>query len=207
MQLSEFLAYTTIAVLAVLSPGPDFALVVKNSLSSKGTGVYTALGISLGLAIHVTYTLVGIGFIIAKSILLFNVIKYLGAVYLIYIGIKSLLAKTHQIRINNKSSGEKEITNTQAFINGFLTDVLNPKASLFFLGVFTQIIKPYTPLVIKLFYGVEIMLIAFIWYSLLATVLSHNFIKNKIGKIQFKLEKIMGAVLIILGIKVALSTR
>lgn len=207
MGLSEILTFTTIATLAVISPGPDFAVVVKNSLTySKKSGILTALGISLGLVIHITYSFIGLGFIIAQSIFLFNLLKYLGAVYLIYIGFQSLETTAHHNKINISSHKKKEITDTQSLLNGLLTNALNPRVTLFFLGVFTQIIQPNTPLIIKMFYGAEMMVIAFSWFSLLAIILSHSFIKNRIGKIQSYSGKIMGMVLILLGIKVALST-
>ncbi len=188
-----------------MSPGPDFAIVVKNSLISKKAGVFTALGIAIGLVIHVTYTLLGIGLIISRSILLFNVIKYLGALYLIYLGIMALKSKSQETKINSVKT-KQDLNAFSAFLNGFLTNVLNPKATLFFVGVFTQIISPQTPLIIQMFYGVEVMTLAFIWFSFLALTLSLKVIKNKIGKIHVYLEKTMGVVLLALGIKVALST-
>lgn len=88
-----------IHLLAVISPGPDFIMITRNSLIySRRTGIYSAIGLGLGILVHVTYSLVGIGLLISKSILLFNTIKYLGAAYLIYIGYKSITAKASYIR-------------------------------------------------------------------------------------------------------------
>ena|SRR5258708_39313724 len=83
--------------LALLSPGPDFILITRNSLLySRRTGIFSAIGLGLGIIVHITYSLIGIGLIISKSILLFSFMKYLGAGYLFYIGYKSLRAKqTH----------------------------------------------------------------------------------------------------------------
>src|SRR5690242_773964 len=100
----EFLAITLLIVLAAISPGPDFALVVKNSLAYKRTaGIYTALGVSCSLGIHATYSILGLAIIISKSLLLFSLIKYLGAAYLIYIGAQSLLAKREELQKMNMS--------------------------------------------------------------------------------------------------------
>ena len=92
--MTELIAVITITLLAVISPGPDFAMVTRNSLMlSRRAGMLTALGIGLGVLVHVTYTLVGVGLLIQQSLWLFNAIKLVGAVYLIYLGVKMLRAK------------------------------------------------------------------------------------------------------------------
>lgn len=92
--LAQFLTVALVHFLAVVSPGPDFAMVTRNSIIySRKTGIYTSIGIAVGILVHVAYSLLGIGFIIAKSIVLFNIIKFIGAGYLIYIGYKSFRAK------------------------------------------------------------------------------------------------------------------
>ncbi len=204
--MEQLVAYTIIAIMAVISPGPDFAIVIKNSLAySRKAGVYTALGIGMGLSVHVLYTLVGIGFIISRSILLFNLIKYLGAAYLIYLGISALLSKSDYKLTVKYSKKEKELPFHKAFLEGFLTNVLNPKATLFFVGVFTQLIDKSTPLFIQAFYGLEIMTIAFIWFSVLAVVLSHSLVQKRIAGAQKYFVKAMGGILILLGVKVILT--
>src|SRR5579871_852922 len=95
--LAEFITVASLHLLAVMSPGPDFVLISRNSLVySRKTGIYSALGLALGISVHITYSLIGIGYIISKSILIFSTIKFLGAGYLIYIGYKSLRAKPVQ---------------------------------------------------------------------------------------------------------------
>jgi len=98
--LSEFITVAIIHLLAVMSPGPDFVMIMRNSLLySRKTGIYSAIGLGAGIAVHVTYSLIGIGFIISKSVLLFSIIKLLGAGYLVYVGYKSLKA-THNFSQN-----------------------------------------------------------------------------------------------------------
>jgi RhtB (resistance to homoserine/threonine) family protein len=204
--LPELIAVTAITVLAAISPGPDFAVVSKNAISyGRKTGIYTALGIALGLAVHVTYSLVGIGFIIAKSILLFNIIKYLGAAYLIYIGYQALKSKPQNTELQITKEAQA-VSPFKATSMGFLTNALNPKATIFFLSLFTQVISPSTSIGIQLFYGIEIMLIAFVWFTLLSLFLTHSVVRTKISRVQHRVEQVMGVVLIALGIKVALST-
>jgi len=206
MIITELLTVTTITLLAVMSPGPDFAIVSRNSLKySRNAGYATALGIALGLTIHITYSLIGIGLIISRSILLFNILKYLGAAYIIYIGILSLRAKPNTATYEDTDS-HADISLTRAVRMGFLTNALNPKATLFFLALFTQIISPTTAIGVKFLFGAEIMLISLAWFSLLSYLLTIGGVKNVIKGIQHHIERGMGVILLALGIKVAFFT-
>jgi len=202
--LTEFLTVALLHLLAVISPGPDFAVVSKNSLVySRKAGIFCSIGVGLGILIHVTYSLIGIGFIISRSILLFSIIKYLGAGYLIYIGYKSIKSKKNLMA--NQVKIKKQVSPWQSFKTGFLTNALNPKATLFFLSLFTLVIKTSTPLWLKLIYGAEMSIVTFLWFSIVAIILSHQSVKRRFFGVQHHVERFMGAVLIALGIKVALS--
>lgn len=204
--LAQFLTVALVHLLAVASPGPDFAVVTRNSLIySRHIGLYTALGIAAGIMVHVAYSLLGIGFIISQSIIVFNIIKFIGAAYLIYIGYKSLRAKPADLAETEASIPVQPLSLSAAFKNGFLTNVLNPKATLFFLALFTQVIAPATPKVIQLAYGIEMMLLTFAWFTLVSLFFSNVLIRKKIAKVQHRIERVTGIVLIALGIKVALA--
>jgi len=189
--------------LAVVSPGPDFALITRNSLLySRKAGIYSAFGLGLGILIHVTYCIIGVGLIISKSLLLFNLIKYIGAGYLIYIGYLSLTDKYHKLG-NQKNKHSDKKTDPDKFIRmGFITNVTNPKATLFFLSLFTVVIQQNTPVLVKYFYGIIMSLITFFWFTFVSIILSHKIIKEKIAKFQFIFEKIMGFILILLALKI-----
>lgn len=174
---------------------------------SKRTGIFSALGLALGILVHITYSLVGIGLLISKSIVVFSVIKYLGAAYLIYIGIRSIKSNPKQTAEEQTKVTPSDLTSFQAIKTGFLTNVLNPKATLFFLALFTQVIHQTTPLYIKLFYGVEMSLMTFVWFALVSLVFTNKVVKTKFSQIQHYLEKATGLILVALGIKVAVSTR
>ena len=204
--LPELLTIVVIHLLAVMSPGPDFVLVSKNSLMhSRKTGILTSIGLALGILVHVAYSLIGIGLIISKSILLFSILKFLCAGYLLYIGYKSLKAKKSIIS-ETIAKPENELGVIAAIKMGFLTNVLNPKVTLFFFALFTQVINPTTPKAIQLVYGLEMSVMTFLWFALVAIVLSHKLIKDRFVSIQHYLEKAFGIILIALGIKVALSS-
>jgi RhtB (resistance to homoserine/threonine) family protein len=205
--LVEFATVAAVHLLAVASPGPDFALVTKNSLAySRRAGVYSAIGVGLGILVHVAYSLIGIGVLMAQSILLFSLVKFLGAGYLIYIGWKSLRAKPVSTLVLEANAATGDLTPVQAVRMGFLTNALNPKATLFFLSLFTQVISPATPKPIQIGYGLEMCLATMVWFSLLATLLSHPRLRARIRGVQHYVERAFGVILIGLGIKVALST-
>lgn len=208
MYVTQFLTVVIVHLLAVMSPGPDFVMVTRNSLVySRKVGVYTSFGLGIGIAVHVTYCLLGIGLLISQSILLFSIIKYLGAGYLIYIGYKSLKAKPQAEKNEEIQKAEKQISPLSAIRIGFLTNVLNPKATLFMLALFTQVINPGTPRLIESLYGMEMVAMTIAWFSLVSVFFSNPLIKERISKVQHHIERVTGAVLILLGIKVALSSR
>jgi RhtB (resistance to homoserine/threonine) family protein len=200
----EFFAISLLIILAAVSPGPDFAIVTKNSiLYSRRAGTFTALGVSISLLIHATYCILGLAIIISQSLLVFSLIKYLGAGYLIYIGIKSLFAKRETTHLDSLSTSNLHITDWQAFQQGLLCNLLNPKAILFLLAFFTLVIKPGSTLLVEISYGIEIALVHFIWFSFLAYILTHRHVQSTLSKIQFYIVKAMGAVLIAFGIRIA----
>lgn len=203
--LPIFLTVALAHLLAVISPGPDFIMITRNSLIySRRAGIYSAIGLGLGILVHVFYSLVGIGFIISKSIVLFNFIKVIGAAYLIYIGYKSLTSKSS--KINASVSGhKKDLTRLNALKIGFITNVTNPKATLFFLSLFTLVITPSTPLFIKILMGAEMSIVTSLWFIFVAFIISHPLVKERVSHIQNFAEKFIGIVLIALGIKMALS--
>jgi RhtB (resistance to homoserine/threonine) family protein len=205
---NELIAVTSLFILVLITPGADFVLVVRNSLVySRKVGVYSALGVALGILVHVSYSLVGLGFIISQSIVLFSILKFLGAAYLIYIGYKSLRAKKIEYAAQHGAVQHKELAPFTAIKIGFFTNVLNPKVTLLFLALFTQVIQQTTPVLVKTFYGLEMSVLVFIWYALVAVVISHERIKTPFAKVQHYIEKTTGLILIALGLKVALTRR
>ena len=140
--LSIILTVAMIHLLAVMSPGPDFIMTLRNSLLySRKSGIYSAIGLGLGILVHVTYCLAGIALVISQSVIIFSLLKYLGAAYLLYIGIKSLRAKQSDTTEADLLTEKKDLTKRQAIRSGFITNATNPKATLFFLSLFTLVIQ------------------------------------------------------------------
>ena len=202
----EYYTIGTIAILAAMSPGPDFIIVAKYALGhNRRSALFTSLGITTGVFCHSTYCVLGIALIISQSILIFNTIKYLGSAYLIYLGIKSLRApQSHLIDTKPDATTHSAWV---AFRDGLLTNLLNPKCTLFMLSVFTLVVKPHTPTWIQATYGLEIMLTSIIWFTFLSYGLTLPAIKRRIDQAQHWVGKITGVVLIILGIFVMFEDR
>ncbi|MDP3559796.1 MAG: LysE family transporter [Legionellaceae bacterium] len=201
--MQEFLSISLLIMLVAISPGPDFALVTKNSLlHSRKAGIFTAMGVSVSLLIHAIYCILGLAIIISQSLLAFSVIKYLGAAYLIYNGFKGLLSKRNTTTFDVKHS-KHAITAWHAFYQGLLCNLLNPKAIMFLLAFFTLVIKKGCPLIEEMGYGFEIAIIHMIWFSYLAYMLTHRYIQTNLSRIQFYIVKAMGAVLVAFGVRIA----
>lgn len=212
----EFITIALVAFLGAVSPGPDFIMVTKNSLTyNRKIGFFTGIGVGSGTLIHVFYTLVGIGVIVSQSIIAYSMIKYLGAAYLIYLGYKSLRAKKETVDSKEFTAGGetqnisqiRQIRPSKAFRQGFLCNALNPKATVFFLSVFTQIINPHTPLAIQVLLGIECTVIITLWFAIVALIFSNESLKNKIRGVKHYIERAMGVVLVLLGLKIATESR
>lgn len=203
-EMSGFVTTTIVAILGSISPGPNIVVVTKNSLMySRKTGIYTAIGVSLGVFIHIAYCFIALSFLIAKSAFFFYIIKYIGAAYLIYLGLKLLLKQSIPANAT-KTIQESDLTAWKALKMGFFTNVLNPQATLFFLSFFSLLIDAYTPFIIQFAYAIEVWLIALTWYCFLAFVLSHSVLKCRLVYIQYYIGKAMGVVLLLLGLKAAI---
>lgn len=168
--------------------------------------MWTAVGVGCALLVHVTYTLIGIGLIISQSIVLFSVIKFLGALYIMWLGGNLLFARGgHDVVVQVEEQTYK--APTVAFREGFLTNVLNPKATIFFVSIFTQFVSPELPKIIQAAYGLEVAFIVMSWFLALSVLLTMPYVRRNIGKVQDKLMKVMGVALVLLGVKVAISSR
>jgi RhtB (resistance to homoserine/threonine) family protein len=204
---SSLFAVALVSLAAAISPGPDFFIVLKNSLSfSRKAGFFTAIGISIALIIHLTYTLMGIGLVLAESPFLFMIIKYIGVGYLFYIGISSIkdsFKKKPSMDVNYPKS-DYQISSNKAFLQGFLTNMLNPKAAFFFISLFSQFIDPSTPILLRIEYAIINWSVTLGWFLFLSYLVTAKMFLNKINQFRIYIDRIMGGVLLILGIRLLL---
>lgn len=206
MYWAEFLTVALIHLLAVASPGPDFAVVVRESVThGRRAGTWTAFGVGTAIFLHVGYSLLGIGLIVSQSIMLFNALKWAAAAYLIYIGFKALRARPAAAGAESVEVSSVERTPRAAFVAGFMTNGLNPKATLFFLSLFTVVINPHTPLLVQAGYGVYLAFATGIWFCMVAMLFSQARVRAGFARMGHWFDRTMGAVLIALGVKIAFS--
>lgn len=200
----EFLTVAAVHLLAVASPGPDFAMVLRQSLvAGRKAAIWTSIGIGAGILVHVVYTLLGLGLVISQSIQLFNLIKYVGAAYLLFVGWKSLRAQPSENHALEQGLAQRDYPISRALRIGFLTNALNPKATLFFLSLFSLIIKPDTPQVIQVSYGLYMSVATAVWFCGLSLVLTQQRVRQGFTRFGHWAERLMGVALIALGIKLA----
>src|SRR5690606_31123861 len=137
----EFYKVAAAHLLAVVSPGPDFALVLRQSLGyGRRVAIWTSFGIGAAILLHVSYSLLGIGLLIKGSPGWFTALKFAGAAYMAWIGFQALRAgpaKLNEVSASDASTVPKP---AEAFAAGFLTNALNPKATLFFIALFATVI-------------------------------------------------------------------
>ena len=204
MYWTEFLTVALVHLLAVASPGPDFAVVVRESLSrGRAAGTWTALGVGSGILVHVAYSLAGIGLVVSQSVALFNALKWLAAGYLVYLGVRALRAAP---AVESPAVATARARPAgRAFLVGFVTNGLNPKATLFFLSLFTLVIDPHTPLVVQAGYGVYLAVATAAWFCLVAWAFSRARVRAAFARLGHWLDRLMGGVLIALGARLALG--
>lgn len=198
---------TLVHLLAVISPGPDFVMACRNALLySRKTGIWTAVGFGLGIAVHISYALFGLAWVVAQSVILFSVIKYLGAAYLIFIGVQSFLSKTKTLEPGVVSK-QKDIPPMVAIRMGFVTNVLNPKATLFFLSLFTMVVGPEVSEFEMTIISIILIGVTVLWFSLVAVIMTQKRIRQTFERYQGVFNKSLGGLLVALGIKIALMQK
>jgi len=204
MYLQEFLVVALVHLLAVASPGPDLAVVLRNSVSfGRAAGLATAAGIGTGILLHVGYSLLGIGLVVSQSPVLFNLLKGAAALYLAYLGVKGLRSRARGPLAPMEHSPMQG--NHRAFLNGLITNGLNPKATLFFLALFTVVIDPDTPTLVKTGYGIYLAAATATWFCLVALFFTREAIRAGLTRFGHWFDRAMGTILLALGLQLALS--
>ena len=202
--MTEIIAVSTIAIFMAMLPGADFVMVTRTSIyNGRLAGLYMSLGMCLSVCIHASYSIAGLAVVIANSPWLFSAIKFLGAAYLIYIAWQ--LLTTCESLNKDQINPATQMSPVIALRLGFTCNILNPKTSIFFLSIFTQVVSIDTPLIMQVSYGLIIMLAHFIWYSGVVLLLSLPSILPRFNRQKQKIDKVAGFVLILIAIKLSLA--
>lgn len=204
----EFSQVALMHLLAVASPGPDFAIVLKQSVAQgRRAALWTSAGVGTAILLHVTYSLLGLGLLIRGSEFWFTIVKYVGAAYIAWLGVQSLRAKP---RPEGPEPVEEPAlvarSNRKAFATGFLTNALNPKATLFFISLFVLIVNPQTPKVVQAGYGVWMALATAAWFSLVAVVFTQREMRRSFLRHGHWIDRALGVVLLGFAASLALTS-
>lgn len=201
-----FLIITTVHLLAAASPGPDFVLVSQHTLKyGRRAGLWCSLGVALGLSIHIVYSILGLATVVANSVTLLWIIKLLGGCYLIYLGIQGLRAKAGQAKLMATTATATPPAIKKSMSMGFACNVLNPKAPIYFIAVFTVVLSPDLPWYQLAIYGVWMMVLQWFWFAFVTSILSLPVLNKRFQAIGHWIDRAFGAAMIVLGIKVLRS--
>ncbi|MEE4000955.1 LysE family translocator [Tenacibaculum sp. FZY0031] len=205
MGIENFIAFFVATLLFVLTPGIETVFLINKSISQgRRSGVYTSFGLNTGALVHTLFGALGLSIMVAKSALFFALIKYLGAAYLVYLGVAKVMSKKGLITETNEE--QKKNSAKSSFTSGFVTNILNPKVALFFIAFFPQFISPTeienpVPFIIM---GVIYAVMTTIWYLILtsfAGMFSTKIKENE--KIGVRLNKVSGAIFVLMGLQIA----
>ena len=202
MELTSWLALAAICVMGAISPGPSLALIIRNTVQGgQGHGVVTALGHGLGVGIYALITAFGLSLLITQTPLLFDIIRYGGAAFLAWLGIKALLAKPASGGVEEEGHGLK---GRQGAFEGFMVAFLNPQLAIFFIALFSQFVHADTGWREGLIMMFTAGGIDAVWYVLVALVLSRGPVLAWLKAKSFVIDKISGLVLSGLALKVVI---
>ena len=210
----EFLALFGVFVLAAIAPGADFASVVRESITyGRRAGIICAVGVGSAIMVHVSYTVTGVGLIIAKSVVIFTVVKWCGAAYLAYLGVRSLMAGRSPKKDDSSASetdafaasASQTRSAAKSYTVGFLTNLLNPKATLFFVSLFATIVSRETPVTTQFAYGAVLAVFLALWFTVVAVFFTTRQMRATFERAGHWINRVTGLVFIALGIRIALQ--
>ena len=202
----EFLSVAVAHALAVASPGPDFALVLRQSLAhGRRTAIWSSIGIGCGISVHIVYCLLGLGFVLKSSPVALTVVKYLGAAYLAYVGVQALRSQPRAGDLDLATGGSAP-TDRAAWTTGFMVNVLNPKAALFFISLFPLAVSVTTPKFIQAGYGLWMAVTTMAWFCFVSVVFTKAEVRNRFLRHGHWIDRALGVVFLAFAVGLALAS-
>ncbi len=208
-EISILATLATVHFIALMSPGPDFALVVQNATRyGRQTGVYIALGLSFGILLHSLLSLTGVSYLVHQQPTLFALVQIAGGSYLFYLGVGALKGTWQALRSRNEASEEKTNSNLllsnkrQAFSRGFATNILNPKALVFFVSLMSTLVPASMSVTGK---GIALFILwglSLAWFSFLAWALSTQRLQNKLKSLSVYIDGLCGIIFTVIGVSI-----
>ena len=198
--MTEFLTVVVLHLFAVISPGPDFALISRQSIRyGRKIAIWSAAGIGMGILFHSSLAISGIIIVISANELYFSLVKFICSGYLMYLGISSIISSSSFQEIDESSLGK-----TGGFATGLITNITNIKAFLFFTTLFGVVLDTKATFNLAI-YGLYMALATFVWFSFVAYTFTSDIFRAKFGNMYFYIEKALGVILILIALRVALS--
>ena len=198
----EFFTIVLLHLFAVASPGPDFLLVTRQSLRfGRTVAIWASAGIATGIIFHSFIAITGVSLLISSNPDFFNWLKMIAAVYIAYLGCLSLFAKPNPLNNENRKHNENYLG---SYVLGLITNILNPKAILFFITLFTVVVNESTTTILLLFYGLYMSITTFIWFTGISYIFSNQVLTKKYENFIPVFEKVIGIILIIIAIRLFL---
>lgn len=205
MTTAQVIAFAAAIGLGAMSPGPDFAVVVRHAAASgRRAGLATALGVAAGVSLWVLAATTGVAALLAASATAFTVVKAIGAGYLLFLGVKALRASLRgDGPAAQRPAGRAETTAGKALRSGLLCNVLNPKAAVFFVALMPQFLPRDPAVVDVLLLSVTALLITLLWFGTVATLVGG--LRRLLDRpaIRRAIDGVTGSVLVLLGIRLA----
>ena len=201
MFTSLFLTIGLIHIVALASPGPDFALILRTSLH-RPTALGAALGIALAILLHATLSLTGISLLIAEHHWLFLAVKGVGALYLGWLGWGALMAAWHGGREQTFKAGGEHTGWLRGVQSGFATNLLNPKALLYFMGLLAAMVTPQVDDLSRGLLVIELFLLSLLWFGTLAWSLSTARAQRLLGRVQHPLNLLTGLLFVAVSLSI-----
>jgi RhtB (resistance to homoserine/threonine) family protein len=203
---AEFLSLMAVFAVAAATPGADFACVVRESVAhGRRAGIFAAFGVGSAILVHAAYTVLGIGLLVAQSAVAFTAVKWAGAAYLVYLGVKTWRAPAPSLPDVRGGVAAAVRPARRSFLIGALTNLLNPKATLFFVSLFSTIVSPSTPLELQFGYGVAMAALLAGWFSAVALFFTTARMRAGFARLGQWFNRVTGLMLIALGVRVALQ--
>ncbi len=206
---AQTLTFAGVVALLTITPGADTMLVMRSVFARGRTaGLFTTLGVCSGLFVHAAFSALGLSLILTRSAAAFEVVKLVGAAYLIFLGTQSLWRVWQQQEDEASVAEPSPQGNLKVFYEGLLTNVLNPKVAVFYLAFLPQFIQPSDPVLGKslLLAGIHFSL-GMLWLSLVTAFLDRMRTFFVGSKVQRGIEAVAGVVLVGLGVRLALERR
>ncbi|OEF94737.1 lysine transporter LysE [Vibrio splendidus 12E03] len=190
--------FVTVAIahfLALLSPGPDFVIVVKSAVRNKGKkSLGVAFGIASANAVYIALCLVGVGSILAASVSIMIALKIIGGVFLVYLAVQAIRAeKCNYSNFDVDEEGaSNQTTFLKEFLTGFLSGILNPKNLLFYLSLFTVVLNNDVGFMFKLGLGIWMTVVVFVWDAAIIFLLSAPKVRPEFTRVAYYIDKVTG---------------